>query len=118
MHHIVVIKITVKLDPASQGSARGRKALTYDPMGVHGGDKCCAPRGVPVPCISRATTSAAEDPAAARAPAMTSCWEGPLGAVRLLDRPSCKEAQCTAQLHITLLRHRVRRLGNHLRDAD
>lgn len=48
-----------------------------------------SPRAVPVPCISRAASIAGAMPAEASAARITSCWEGPLGAVRLLERPSC-----------------------------
>ena len=48
-----------------------------------------SPRGVPVPCISNPVTLAGVRSAALRADRITACWLGPLGAVRLLERPSC-----------------------------
>jgi hypothetical protein len=48
-----------------------------------------SPRGVPVPCISMPPSSEAGIPPLCKAARMTSCCEGPLGAVRLLERPSC-----------------------------
>ena len=54
-----------------------------------------SPRAVPVPCISRPPRSDAEIPASCRAALMTSCWLGPFGAVRPLERPSyVKKASC------------------------
>ena len=47
-----------------------------------------SPREVPVPCICRLATSQAPCLPAASAARTTSCWLGPLGAVRLLERPS------------------------------
>jgi hypothetical protein len=47
-----------------------------------------SPSGVPVPWTATAATWAAARPARCRAAAISACWEGPLGAVRLLDRPS------------------------------
>ena len=49
---------------------------------------CSPPRGVPVPCICSCDTSLQSRFPACRACLMTPCWEGPLGAVRLLLRPS------------------------------
>ena len=46
------------------------------------------PRGVPVPCICTIAISAPATPPSCRACLMTPCWEGPLGAVRLLLLPS------------------------------
>lgn len=48
-----------------------------------------SPREVPVPCISSPVTSSAARSASVSAPRMTLCCEGPFGAVRLLERPSC-----------------------------
>jgi len=50
-----------------------------------------SPSAVPVPCSSSAPTAAAGTCPAASAPRMTCCCDGPLGAVRLLDRPSCAQ---------------------------
>ena len=47
-----------------------------------------SPKGVPVPCISSAVTLLGVTAAALMADKMTACWLGPLGAVRLLERPS------------------------------
>jgi hypothetical protein len=47
-----------------------------------------SPRPVPVPCSCRPATWCADAPAACSAARITSCWEGPLGAVRELERPS------------------------------
>jgi hypothetical protein len=42
----------------------------------------------PVPCMDKWPTSSAATPAASSAALSTACCAGPLGAVRLLDRPS------------------------------
>ena len=47
-----------------------------------------SPRGVPVPCSSSEVSAAGARPAEAKAARSTSCWAGPLGAVRPLLRPS------------------------------
>ncbi len=44
---------------------------------------------MPVPCISRAASALGSSPPESNAARMTSCWEGPFGAVKLLERPSC-----------------------------
>jgi hypothetical protein len=46
-----------------------------------------------VPCISNPTKFNLDTSPASRACRMTSCCEGPFGAVRLLDRPSCATDQ-------------------------
>jgi hypothetical protein len=53
-----------------------------------GGQFCSPPRGVPVPCICSCDTCLPSRFPACRACLITPCWEGPLGAVRLLLRPS------------------------------
>jgi hypothetical protein len=50
-----------------------------------------SPREVPVPCISSPVTFSAARSASVSAPRMTLCCEGPFGAVRLLERPSCTQ---------------------------
>ena len=47
-----------------------------------------SPSDVPVPCISSPSTSLESILAVCKAVRIVRCWEGPLGAVRLLDRPS------------------------------
>ena len=54
-----------------------------------------SPRDVPVPCISSACRLGRS--AAVMAARMTSCWEGPFGAVKLLDLPSCSIAAKQSQ---------------------
>ena len=55
---------------------------------IGGTQFCLPPRGVPVPCICSCDTCLPSRFPACMACLMTPCWEGPLGAVRLLLRPS------------------------------
>ena len=52
-----------------------------------------SPRGVPVPCTATKATSGPLMRAAVRASRMRVVWEGPLGAVRPLERPSWLTAE-------------------------
>ena len=60
-----------------------------------------SPNDVPVPCISSSSTALASMLAVRRALRMARCWEGPLGAVRELDRPSWFTADATSDPECT-----------------
>ena len=57
-----------------------------------------SPSGVPVPCISRPSTAPGSVLADPRQLRITRCCEGPLGAVRELERPSWFTADATKVL--------------------
>ena len=87
--------VTVSTDSTTiahevQSDDRGQK-MGLGPRGGReggGGRGGLPPRGVPVPCICTTATSAPATPPPCRACLITPCWEGPLGAVRLLLLPS------------------------------
>eukprot|EP00955_Chlamydomonas_euryale_P074704 362107-Chlamydomonas_euryale.AAC.8 len=64
-----------------------------------------SPSGVPVPCISSRSTSAGMARADASAARSAACWLGPLGAVRLLLRPSWLTAAPTSSASAARLRN-------------
>ncbi len=77
-------------EPSSNGRSSGR-SCPY--VASSAWASIGSPSGVPVPCASTASTSAAESPAPASAWRMTRCWDGPLGAVRPLEAPSWLTAE-------------------------